>query len=591
MSRDPATEAKDSLQTLGVSICYGGRSFPEGAMNGKGHLSIQTSGYSEIDLNKALPLLHDLAETFELEFLGDVADDDLRHLAGLQNILSLKASHGPISDAGLQHITGLTSLRVVELRGLPLTTAGIKHLGGLSNLCELTLSGTKADDEGMAALASLSKLTVLQLNGCPVTDRGLEFLAHLTKLRTLDLGGTQIQGPGLVHLERLGDLEDLTLDRLPISDRDVSVLARLGKLRSLSMHSTKVGDSGAPWLAGLPHLGWLTLSDTRVGDDAMLQLRSCNGLINVRLDGTKVSGAGLTQLPINLHVLSLTEVDLQEADITVMEHLKDLSSLLIDARVASDPVIERLRGMHMVRQPAYSEEVAAFCRLPDCPLCREVIEEDSPVFVMRPFYIAEYWQYAKEPIHFDCFARWDKRPDFARRYFDANVEDADRNQFWGIAHRDENCFVSVNPSQYVQEVQVMLAETASDFRVKLPEWQDWLEGEWFETCRHEVEREALGRVIPLFREKFLTAEVVVEAAGFSPEEPPAKPEGMVGVISYEFACDDLARRATEKGLACPHCGDFSNDYEYRKVEMVDPDGPHSVLVCKNCEEEFGPDDL
>ena len=86
-------------------------------------------------------------------------------------------------------------------------------------------------------------------------------------------------------------------------------------------------------------------------------------------------------------------------------------------------------------------------------------------------------------------------------------------------------------------------------------------------------------------------DAVVEAAGFSPEEPPAEPDGMVGQISYEFACDDLATRAAEKGLACPHCGEFSNEYEYHKVEVVDPDGPRSVVVCKNCEEEFGPDDV
>ena len=62
-------------------------------------------------------------------------------------------------------------------------------------------------------------------------------------------------------------------------------------------------------------------------------------------------------------------------------------------------------------------------------------------------------------------------------------------------------------------------------------------------------------------------------------------------MSYEFACQDLARRAAEKGLACPRCRGFSNDYEYRRVEVVDPDGPPSVLVCKSCEGEFGPDDV
>jgi hypothetical protein len=66
---------------------------------------------------------------------------------------------------------------------------------------------------------------------------------------------------------------------------------------------------------------------------------------------------------------------------------------------------------------------------------------------------------------------------------------------------------------------------------------------------------------------------------------------MVGQISYEFACQGLARRAAEKALARPYCGDFSNDYEYRGAEMVDPDGPRSVLVCKQCQAEFGPDDV
>jgi hypothetical protein len=159
--------------------------------------------------------------------------------------------------------------------------------------------------------------------------------------------------------------------------------------------------------------------------------------------------------------------------------------------------------------------VVAFCRLRECPLCRDVIEEDGAVFVPRPFFIGdEFWQYAKVPIHWDCFAHWEKRPEFAGRYFEANAAGAEHNQFWGVAHRDEQSFVSVNPSQYVQEVQVMLAETGSDFRVNLADWQDWLEGEWFEACRHQLEREALAGLIPAFREKFPTAEAVVEAAGW-----------------------------------------------------------------------------
>ena len=64
------------------------------------------------------------------------------------------------------------------------------------------------------------------------------------------------------------------------------------------------------------------------------------------------------------------------------------------------------------------------------------------------------------------------------------------NQSWGMARCDDQVQVTVNPSQYVQEVDVLLAETGSSFRIPLADWEDWLGGEWFEACRHEVEREA-----------------------------------------------------------------------------------------------------
>src|SRR5436190_459978 len=108
----------------------------------------------------------------------------------------------------------------------------------------------------------------------------------------------------------------------------------------------------------------------------------------------------------------------------------------------------------------------------------------------------------------------------ARRYFQANAEAIEHNQFWGVARRDGQVLVSVNPSQYVEEVEVLLAETGSSFRVPLADWQDWLEGEWFDACRHEVEREALAGLVPSFKEEFPTAEAIIRAAGFSPEELP-----------------------------------------------------------------------
>jgi hypothetical protein len=139
MTKRQGNDAKDRLKACGISVSkMMGRSWP-GAMNKRGHLSIQIRGCEEIKLGKVLPILQDLSETFELAFLGRIAANDLRHLAGLKNILSLKLSGGEVTDAGLEHISGLTSLRVLDLREMPLAAPGMRHLGGLEHLCDLQL--------------------------------------------------------------------------------------------------------------------------------------------------------------------------------------------------------------------------------------------------------------------------------------------------------------------------------------------------------------------------------------------------------------------------------------------------------------------
>src|SRR5262245_44422575 len=109
-------DAEDRLTACpGISVAIAGGFHPPEALNGKGHLSIQTSGYTEVNLDEALPLLRGLEKTFDLEFIGPVADKDLRHLEGLRNILALKLNRSNVTDAGLQHVAGLKSLRILEL--------------------------------------------------------------------------------------------------------------------------------------------------------------------------------------------------------------------------------------------------------------------------------------------------------------------------------------------------------------------------------------------------------------------------------------------------------------------------------------------
>jgi hypothetical protein len=177
---------------------------------------------------------------------------------------------------------------------------------------------------------------------------------------------------------------------------------------------------------------------------------------------------------------------------------------------------------------------------------------------------SDLWQFSDAVMHWDCYAGWEHRARFARMYFEAKKGWSGQNQFWGVAHADDQLLVTANPDRLVGEVDVMLAETGSGFRVPLADWEDWLAGEWFDGCGHEVEREAVAVVLPLLRSRLPTAEAVVAAAdvGGEDESPIAAGGGMVARISHEFACQKLAERAARKGLACPGCGSFSTDYEF-----------------------------
>jgi len=230
----------------------------------------------------------------------------------------------------------------------------------------------------------------------------------------------------------------------------------------------------------------------------------------------------------------------------------------------------------------------------ECPLCDVKMTESDRLFATSHFLGPEsdLWRFSDAVMHWDCYATWEHRARFGRMYFETKRQSSGHNSYWGVAHSDDQVLVTVNPDKLVGEVDVMLAETGSGIRVALADWEDWLGGEWFESCHHEVEREAIAAVLPLLRSEMPTAEAVVAAAGMEVESESeiASQGGMVARISYEFACQKLAERAGTRGVACPGCGRFSSDYEYVRVEQVSDSGPQSHLVCRGCGKEFGPAD-
>lgn len=230
-----------------------------------------------------------------------------------------------------------------------------------------------------------------------------------------------------------------------------------------------------------------------------------------------------------------------------------------------------------------------------CPLCGMEMTPEDRLFATSHFLEPEsdLWQFSDAVMHWDCYADWEHRPRFARMYFEARKAWNGPNPYWGVAYSDERVFVRVNPDKLVGEVDLSIAETGSEIRIPLDDWEDWLDGEWLGGCNHAVEQDALAVVIPLLRTKLPTAEAVVSSAGMSRDANSkiAAGDGMVARISYEFACQKLAERAASKGVTCPGCGRFSSDYDYIRVEQVSESGPKSHLVCTICGKEFGPEDV
>jgi hypothetical protein len=125
---------------------------------------------------------------------------------------------------------------------------------------------------------------------------------------------------------------------------------------------------------------------------------------------------------------------------------------------------------------------------------------------------SDLWRYSDALMHWDCYAKWDHRARFARMYFEAKRKWSSHNAYWGVAYSDDLVLITTNPDKPVGEVDVILADTGSGFRLPLADWVDWLAQKWSKDCHHEIEREALTSVIALLRSKLPTPEAIVAAA-------------------------------------------------------------------------------
>jgi Leucine-rich repeat (LRR) protein len=107
------------------------------------------------DLRKLLELKQQIV-WLQLTDCG-ITDEQLKIIAGLQNLYKLNISRNAISDTGVKHLLALPKLRVLNLYGSDITDAGVRELAGMPSLKNLYVWETKVDTLRMDTFTSLRK--------------------------------------------------------------------------------------------------------------------------------------------------------------------------------------------------------------------------------------------------------------------------------------------------------------------------------------------------------------------------------------------------------------------------------------------------
>jgi hypothetical protein len=107
-----------------------------------------------------------------------------------------------LADEGLKTLKGLGDVISLNLRDTKITSSGLAHLKDLSSLRRLHLERTDIDDRGLENLSGLTELEYLNLYQTQVSDAGLAHLAGLKKLRKIYLWDTKVSDLGFEKLQK-----------------------------------------------------------------------------------------------------------------------------------------------------------------------------------------------------------------------------------------------------------------------------------------------------------------------------------------------------------------------------------------------------
>lgn len=238
-----------------------------------------------------------------------------------------------------------------------------------------------------------------------------------------------------------------------------------------------------------------------------------------------------------------------------------------------------------------------------CSICLEKLQPGEPTFSTWGVWLPEghpLLGFCDSVMHWECYASWPGRSEFARSYFRFWADQESSSGYWHRAYCDEDVLVTVNPD--LGECDVYLATTGTCHRVDTAKWESWLL-EDRDRAPHQIVASALEEVVQRLRAALPNATALVGAIDLG-----AKAEVMsrhaqeekleraaakrryyrrqLGKQAHNAACQRLADAAQQEGLECPLCKETTSALDVVKLKKK-----WLALRCLACNGDFEPGDF
>ncbi len=132
------------------------------------------------------------------------------------------------------------ALAFVELPGDKGKNEDLKIVAALPTLVSLRIESPGFSDEGMPTIAAIPSIGTLHLIGNSFTDKGVALLAGHKKLRILILDRVAIGTPGLAALAKNESLEFVDLVDIPVTAEVLAGLKQLRMTRELRLIRSRI---------------------------------------------------------------------------------------------------------------------------------------------------------------------------------------------------------------------------------------------------------------------------------------------------------------------------------------------------------------